>query len=83
MLERCVVSGKEVMVGSQASSLLGCMHAALFAGQAAVTCASECSFYLKTEADLSFAPPIVDGWLSLADAERSLAQTQASLIDFA
>ena len=83
MLERCVESGKEAMVGSQASSLLGCLQAAIFAGRAAVTCASECSFYLKTEADLSDAPPIVDGWMALADAERSLGKLQAELRRFA
>lgn len=83
MLERCAQNGKEAMVGSQASSLLGCTHAAIFAGRAEVTCASECSFYLKTEAGDSAAPPIVDGWLSLADAERALGQLQAELANFA
>ena len=71
----CVKAGKELMVGSQASSLLGCLQAAIFAGQGAVACASECSFYLKTEADLSvlsLAPPIKDGWLSLAGAQSAL-----------
>ena len=81
MLEDCAAAGKEVMVGSQASSLLGCLHAAVFAGQESVTCANECSFYLKTEADLSFAPPIVDGWLALDDAEKALAAVQEALID--
>lgn len=82
MLARCVEAGKEVMVGSQASSLLGCLQAAAFAGRAAVACASECSFYLKTEGDLSYAPPIVDGWLSLADVEQSLGRAQGALKDF-
>lgn len=82
MLDICVVAGLDLMVGSQASSLLGCLQAAVFAGHEAVTCASECSFYLKTEADLSFAPPIVDGWLALADAERTLRQMQDALRDF-
>ena len=66
MLDRCDDAGLDAMVGSQASSLLGCLQAAAFAGRAAVTCASECSFYLKTEADLSLAPPIVDGCYALA-----------------
>ncbi len=83
MLDRCVAAGKDMMVGSQASSLLGCLQAAVFAGHAAVTCASECSFYLKTDGDLGFAPPIVDGCLQLSDVEQSLAQAQESLIDFA
>ncbi len=82
MLDICVEAGLGLMVGSQACSLLGCLQAAVFAGREAVTCASECSFYLKTEADLSFAPPIVDGWLTLADAERALSQMQEALRDF-
>jgi len=76
MLEHCAAAGKDAMVGSQASSLLGCLHAAIFAGHEAVTCANECSFYLKTEADLSFAPPIVEGCLALADVDRALAGAQ-------
>ena len=83
MLDRCVEAGLDVMVGSQASSLLGCLQAAVFAGRAAVTCANECSFYLKTEADLSLAPPIIDGCLRSSDVERSLAGMQEALIDFA
>ena len=83
MLDLCLAAGKDVMVGSQASSLLGCMQAAVFAGHAAVNCASECSFYLKTDADLRFAPPIIDGCLQMPDVERSLAQVQESLVDFA
>lgn len=83
MLELCVTAGKDVMVGSQASSLLGCMQAAVFAGHAAVNCASECSFYLKTDADLRLAPPIIDGCLQMPNVERSLAQVQESLADFA
>lgn len=82
MLEICAAADKDAMVGSQASSLLGCLQAAVFAGRAAVSRANECSFYLKTEADLSLAPPIVDGWMRLSDVERSLAQVQAALMDF-
>ncbi|MCY3834504.1 MAG: enolase [Chloroflexi bacterium] len=72
MLERSVAARKAVMIGSQASSLLGCLHAAVFAGHQDVACANECSFYLKTEADLCAAPPIVAGWLALSAAEQSL-----------
>ena len=72
MMELCEKAGKEVMVGSQASSLLGCLHAASFAAQTAVTCASECSFFLKTDANLSLAPTISDGWLSMAEVQAAL-----------
>ena len=79
MLDMCSAAGKDAMVGSQASSLLGCLQAAVFAGHAAVTCASECSFFLKTDADLSMAPPIEDGWLALEAVERSLQRLQDGL----
>ena len=79
MLELCAAGGKRVMVGSQASSLLGCLQAAVFAGQDAVNCASECSFYLKTEADLSWAPPIKDGYVEIGAVETALAKLQAAL----
>ena len=81
MLDLAASAAKGVMVGSQASSLLGCTQAAIFAGREAVTAPSECSFYLQTDADLSLAPPIVDGWLALDDVERALAQTQEALRD--
>ena len=81
MLERCRAAGKAVMVGSQAGSLLGCLHAAIFAGHQAVNCASECSFFLKTDADLGAAPPIEDGWLAIDAAQRSLARLQRELMN--
>lgn len=70
---------KGVMIGSQASSLLGCLHAALFAAHEQVNCASECSFFLKTEADLRSAPPIVDGYLQIDAADMALGEMQATL----
>lgn len=72
MLRLCQERGKEVMVGSQASSLLGCLYAATFAAQAGIDCANECSFYLKTEAELSLAPPIVDGCMRLDDVGEAI-----------
>lgn len=81
MLDIAASAAKGVMVGSQASSLLGCAQAAIFAGREAVTAPNECSFYLQTDADLSLAPPIVDGWLALDDVERSLALAQEALRD--
>ena len=79
MLAFSAAHEKGAMVGSQASSLLGCLQAAVFAGREEVDCPSECSFYLKTEADLSYAPPIRDGALELAAAEAALAELQARL----
>jgi len=79
MLELALAAGKSVMVGSQASSLLGCLHAAVLAGQPGVACPSECSFYLKTRAALDDAPPIVDGDMALPAVDASLARLQAQL----
>ncbi len=74
-----LVEGRSAMVGSQASSLLGCLHAAIFAGQAAVDCASECSFFLKTDAELARAPKIIDGWMRLDTAQATLDHLQLAL----
>ena len=83
MLELAAGAGKAVMVGSQASSLLGCLHAAVFAGNAQVNRPSECSFYLKTisktEADLSLAPAIADGHWDMADVDEALSEMQGRL----
>ena len=82
MLDLCARYGKSIMVGSQASSLLGCLHAALFAGRAEVNCASECSFFLKTDVDLASAPSIIDGWMSLDSAQDALDHLQLALESF-
>jgi len=55
--------GKQLMVGSQASSRLGCEHAALLAMSINSECATEASFYLNTADDASQLA-IVDGQLS-------------------
>ena len=79
MLQLCQQHHKGVMVGSQASSLLGCLYAATFAASDGIDCANECSFYLKTEADLSLAPPIVDGCLRLDEIQASITELTAAL----
>ncbi len=79
MLNTCRGQRKSAMVGSQASSLLGCLQAAVFAGREAVDCPSECSFYLKTEADLSLAADIENGYMRLAAVEAALQKLQAAL----
>jgi len=72
MLSLCKQHVKQVMVGSQASSLLGCLFAATFAGMAFIDCANEVSFFLKTDADISSAPPIVDGYIMMEDIQTSI-----------
>lgn len=79
MLKQALECKKSVMIGSQASSLLGCLYTALFAGYAGVDCATECSFYLLTDVDLSDALPIVAGWLDLSAVQNALTRFHATL----
>lgn len=65
ILEMARAAKKGVMVGSQASSLLGCLHAALFSAQDGIDHATECSFYLKTDIDPAHMPHLEDGYLSV------------------
>jgi L-Ala-D/L-Glu epimerase len=53
MLELARNAGKGVMLGSQASTTLGTVHAALIASQAGVTEPSELSFFLKLEGEIT------------------------------
>jgi L-Ala-D/L-Glu epimerase len=53
MLELAQNAGKGVMLGSQASTTLGTVHAALIASQAGVTEPSELSFFLKLEGEIT------------------------------
>ena len=71
-------NNKKTMVGSQASSLLGALHSVIFASSIRSDCATECTFFLKTEADLTHAPPIIDGYMKLADIQQSLNQMNES-----
>lgn len=72
MLSYARMNNKKIMIGSQASSLLGCLYAAIFSAQDGVDCANEVSFFLKTDVDLSDPPSIVDGYMSLDDVQTSL-----------
>lgn len=82
MLARARAAGKDVMVGSQASTTLGTVHAALIASQEGVTHPSELSFFLKLEEDLTEGQlPLREGWLEL-DALRSIQPSEARLNRF-
>jgi len=72
--------GKRIMIGSQASSLLGCLMAATYAASPVIDCANECSFFLKTDVDLSDAPPIIDGYMDVSDVQKSLNKLYEKLI---
>lgn len=66
MLRRAASQGKRGMVGSQASTGLGTLHAALLSTQAEVTEPCELSFVLKLQDDLLNAPiTFKDGWLDV------------------
>ncbi|MFT2721310.1 enolase C-terminal domain-like protein [Deinococcus sp. A31D244] len=67
MLRAAAAHGKRGMVGSQASTGLGTLHAALLSTQAEVTEPCELSFVLKLQDDLLNAPiEFRDGWLDVA-----------------
>lgn len=66
MLRRAAAQGKRGMVGSQASTGLGTLHAALLSTQAEVTEPCELSFVLKLQDDLLNRPiTFEDGWLDV------------------
>ncbi|ANE43343.1 enolase C-terminal domain-like protein [Deinococcus puniceus] len=66
MLQAAAAAGKRGMVGSQASTGLGTVHAALLSTQAEVTEPCELSFVLKLQDDLLDQPiTFQDGWLDV------------------
>lgn len=77
MLRRSVAAGKGIMVGSQASSLLGCLHAIIFSCQPEIEHPTEGTFFLKVKDAESI--KIEDGYVSLRQAEDTLAEMQDRL----
>ena len=68
MLGLAQAAGKGVMIGSQASTGLGTVRAALFAAKAGIDHPSELSFFLKLQSDLLDRPLVLhDGYLHLSD----------------
>ncbi len=66
MLQLAHNAGKGVMIGSQASTTLGTVHAAIISSQVEVTHPCELSFFLKLEAEIvNRIPTITDGMLNL------------------
>lgn len=66
MLKLARKHGKGVMVGSQASSTLGTIRAAIFAGSEGIDHPSELSFFLKLEDDIVNRPiQIKNGYIEL------------------
>jgi L-Ala-D/L-Glu epimerase len=66
MLQMAHAAGKGVMIGSQASTTLGTVHAAIISSRSEVTHPCELSFFLKLEAEIvNRIPAINDGMLNL------------------
>ena len=69
MMRMAAAAGKGVMIGSQASTTLGTIHAAIMASRSEVTHPSELSFFLKLEHDITTRVPRIDsGYFDLEDA---------------
>jgi L-Ala-D/L-Glu epimerase len=69
MMRLARAAGKGVMVGSQASTTLGTIHAAMISSRAEVTHPCELSFFLKLEADITTRLPKLEvGMFDLEDA---------------
>ena len=68
MLDAARAAGKGVMVGSQASTGLGTLHAAAFSALRGIDHPCELSFWLKLREDILNRPlQLHDGYLALAD----------------
>jgi L-Ala-D/L-Glu epimerase len=66
MMRMAHSAGKGVMIGSQASTTLGTVHAAIISSRSEVTHPCELSFFLKLEAEIvNQMPTINDGLLNL------------------
>lgn len=66
MMELAQSAGKGIMIGSQASTTLGTVHAAIVSSRSEVTHPCELSFFLKLEAEIvNRMPTINDGLLNL------------------
>jgi L-Ala-D/L-Glu epimerase len=69
MMRSAREAGKGVMIGSQASTTLGTLHAAMLSSRAEVTHPCELSFFLKLEADITTRLPRLEaGMFDLEDA---------------
>jgi L-alanine-DL-glutamate epimerase-like enolase superfamily enzyme len=78
MLRRAVAAGKGIMVGSQASSLLGCLHAIIYSCQPEIEYPTEGTFFLKVRDAETI--KIEDGYVPLVQAEDILTEMQNRLI---
>lgn len=75
MVEMARANGKTIMLGSQASSLHGAVHTALFAAAVQANHATECTFFLKTNTHHAM-PVIQAGRLKIQDIVNTTMQRQ-------
>jgi L-Ala-D/L-Glu epimerase len=69
MMKLAAAAGKGVMIGSQASTTLGTIHAAIISSRHEVTHPCELSFFLKLESDITTRLPKIEaGLFNLKDA---------------
>lgn len=79
MLALACQHGKGVMVASQASSTLGTVRAAIFAGQAGIDYPCELTFFLKLKDDImTDSIRLVDGYIDL-ESLRNIALDETKL----
>lgn len=79
IMQQVQAYNKGVMIGSQASSLLGCLHAILFSAQAGIAHPAEGSFFIKVADQTATVPPITAGCIRLDDAQTALENLTAQL----
>jgi len=80
MLRQAVLNRKGVMVGSQAGSMIGCLHPLLFAGQERIDYPTEGTFFLKVRDHFAGLLPIENGAVDLRQVAKALAQVEAELL---
>ena len=80
MLALALRYAKGVMVGSQAGSMIGCLHALLFAGQDGIDYPTEGTFFLKVRDHFEGLLKIDNGFVDLQRATSALVQVEAELL---
>lgn len=80
MLRQCQDADKGVMVGSQAGSLIGCLHALLFAAQDGIDYPTEATFFLKVRDEAGGGLTIQDGCIDIAQAAAALTALESELL---
>lgn len=78
MLNRVRRAEKYVMTGSQASSILGCLHTLMLATHLGVTEPSEGTYWLQVDGEMAI--PIEDGYVTLDDLETTYAEVREHLL---